>query len=322
MTDVPLPVVQALLAWSAARGCRVAWGPTSVLESARADLEMRRANGELDGGFARDSLAFHFPDASADAGPWRVLMVAMPRPAHVVTFLIGGRRFEAVLPPTYERYRPVFEDVRRQLIADVLPASRVEIVDIPLKAVASRLGLVRYGQNNLTYAPSIGSYLQLIGFVTDAELRLDPDWQEQPPRMLDECGDCAVCEAVCPTDAISSDRMLLRAERCLTLGNEARGSWPPWIKPSAHHCLVGCLRCQQSCPANPELRFEDTGVVFDKHETSSLLDGAEPPPSVAESLRQKLGQLGQPGLEGVLGRNLRALVAATGTACERRAFPF
>jgi epoxyqueuosine reductase len=294
----------------------------SVLESARADIETRRTDGELDGGFARDNLAFRFPDASADAGPWRVLMVAMPRPAHVVTFLIGGRRFEAVLPPTYERYRPVSEDVRRRLIADVLPTSRVEIVDIPLKAVASRLGLVRYGQNNLTYAPSIGSYLQLIGFVTDAELPLDRDWREQPPRMLDDCGDCAVCEAVCPTDAISSDRMLLRAERCLTLANEARGGWPPWVEPSAHHCLVGCLRCQQSCPANPELRFEDTSVVFDEHETSSLLAGAEPPPPVADSIRPKLDQLGQPGLEGVLGRNLRALVDATRTAREPRAFAF
>jgi epoxyqueuosine reductase len=132
--------------------------------------------------------------------------------------------------------------------------------------------------------------------------------------MLDECGDCAVCEAVCPTDAVSSDRMLLHAERCLTLANETRGGWPPRVEASAHHCLVGCLRCQRSCPANPELRFADTGVVFDEHETGNLLAGAEPPPSIAASIRQKLDQLGQPGLEGVLGRNLRALVDATGQA--------
>lgn len=308
MTEPGLSIAETLLAWSAARGYRVAWGPVRVLESAGADIESRRAAGELDEAFARDTLAFRFPAPSAGADRGRVLVVAMPRPAHLVAFTIGGRRFEAVLPPTYERYRPVFEDVRRQLADEALSASTVELLDVPLKAVATRLGLVRYGKNNITYASPIGSYLQLLGFLTNAGLPLDPDWQEQPPRMLDECDECGVCEIVCPTEAISPDRVLLRAERCLTFANESAAPWPAWIAPSSHHCLVGCLRCQERCPANPPLRIEDTGVVFDERETSSLLAGDDPPRAVAAGIRQKLEVLGQPALEGVLGRNLRALV--------------
>ena len=175
MADRIIPIAQQLLTWSDSCGYSVAWGPMRVLELVRADLEMQRATGALDGAFARDNLLFDFPQPITDTGQWRVLVVAMPRQAHIVSFMIGGRRFEAVLPPTYQRYRPVFEDVRQQLIADVLPTSRVEVVDIPLKAVASRLGLIRYGKNNITYAASVGSYFQLIGFATDAELPLEPD---------------------------------------------------------------------------------------------------------------------------------------------------
>jgi len=310
MTEPPSSVAEKLRDWSESRGYQVAWGPLRILESARADLERRRETAELDSGFARENLSFDFPQPHSGSAAWCVLMLAMRRPAHIVSFIIGGRRFEAVFPPTYERYRPVFEDTRQLLAAEVFPTSRVQLVDVPLKAVASRLGLVRYGKNNITYAPSIGSYLQLVGFVTDANLPIDPDWHEQPPSMLDECDDCAVCEAVCPTEAIGSERVLLHAERCLTLANENAGAWPPWVAPAAHHSLVGCLRCQQSCPANPELRFQDTGVVFDESETSSLLAGDEVAGPVFDRIRAKLDQLGQPGLKGVLGRNLRALVGA------------
>ena len=57
----------------------------------------------------------------------------------------------------------------------------------PLKPLAVRLGLVRYGRNNVTYAPGMGSYIQLLGYLTDASLPLPDGWRPQEPTLLPEC---------------------------------------------------------------------------------------------------------------------------------------
>lgn len=301
-------MTQKLLRWAESRGYRVAWGPVSVLDAVRTDLERRRKTGEINEAFARENLTFDFEQERSAAGGWRVLVIAMPRPAHLVAFFVSGRRIDTVLPPTYQRYRPTFEDVRRDLAGDVLAGARVETINVPLKPLASRLGLVRYGRNNVTYAPSIGSYLQLFGYLTDADLPIEPGWKPRDPSLLDECAECGVCEALCPTGAIGPDRILLRAERCLTLANETAGAWPSWVSASVHNCLIGCLQCQRLCPANPELPTTDSDVVFSEEETSVLLDGGERVGPAWERIRVKLELLGQPYQEEVLGRNLHALL--------------
>jgi epoxyqueuosine reductase len=299
-----------LLAWARSRGYLVAWGPLAALEPVRADLDDRRAAGEIEPAFARENLAFNFLVPGSANGHWRILVVAMPRAAHLVTFILGGRPVEAILPPTYVRYRPIFEDVRRDLATHALPGSTIELIEAPLKALASRLGLIRYGRNNLAYAPHFGSYMQLLGYATDANLAVDAAWRPKEPSLLEECGSCGVCEAVCPTGAIGSERVLLHAERCLTLANETAGAWPSWVPPSAHHCLIGCLRCQRLCPANPDLPEKDAGMTFSEEETGALLAGGERLGPVWDRIRDKLETLGQPYQEAVIGRNLRALLEA------------
>ena len=186
----------------------------------------------------------------------------------------------------------------------------METLRAPLKQVASRLGLVSYGRNNVTYAPGPGSYFQLLGYLTDAGLPLPNGWQPSEPALLPTCQTCRACLDDCPTGAIEEDRVLLNAERCLTFTNENPGPWPPWIGPKAHHCLLGCLRCQRCCPENPELFVERTGVVFTREETRELLAGSgDHLGPVWDGLRGKLALLGQPGAETVLERNLGALVA-------------
>jgi len=192
----------------------------------QADLDRLCGTGAIDAAFAQRNLQFDFARTTAANDGRRVLVIAMPRPAHLVTFIVDGRPVEVVLPPTYERYQPTFEDVRQDLATHVLPASAVETARAPLKLLAARLGLVRYGRNNLTYARSIGSYLQLVGYVTDADLPVDPAWQPCEPCLLDECERCSVCEALCPTATIVSNRVLLHTEQCLTLTSETNGAWP------------------------------------------------------------------------------------------------
>jgi len=304
-------MVETLKRWAAERGYQVGWGLPSAIAAARDDVQSRRRSGELNARFYQDNLAGFDSFEAPWTGAATVVVVVMPRPAHAVAFTVEGRRVEALVPPTYVRYQPLFEDVRLDLRQHGLPGARVERLGVPLKSLAARLGLVRYGRNNVGYAPGFGSYIQLFGYLTDAVLPLPADWRPAESELLPECEHCSVCRAACPTGAIGGDRVLLHGERCLTAINENAGEWPVWIPPSAHNCIIGCLLCQRPCPANPELPVASTGVVFTAEETEALLgdDGAHHCPAW-EGISSKLDQTGQRDQEPVIGRNLRALLEA------------
>lgn len=299
-------MIETLERWAEERGFRVAWGPTAVLAEARAAIAACHARGELDEGFWGEELASLTAPTPVRVGG-TVVVLAVPTPAYAVAFDSPQGRIEATVPPTYLRYRARFEQVRQDLAVHGLPGARVEHLDGPLKSVAARLGLVRYGRNNVTYAEGLGSYVQLCGFWTDAEL----PWRAlQAPRLLDECETCRVCEALCPTGAIDGQRVLLHAERCLTRANEGAGDWPQWAGDGAHGCLIGCLACQRACPANPELPVEDSGLVFSEDETAALLTARPGSTLPGEAgVGRKLAWLGLSAQPEVLGRNLRALLA-------------
>ena len=188
-----------------------------------------------------------------------------------------------------------------------------------MKNVASRVGLVTYGRNNITYSGRLGSYHRLVAVATDADfgevaqadaVALAPE----PERVLSpECEGCAVCLAVCPTGAISEDRFVVHADRCLTFHNEKTDPWEPWLKPTFHNCLVGCMVCQEACPRNAgALTVRDSPVEFTEEETECLLAGAagvmpagDP---VWDQVAAKIREIGLAGYESVLGRNLAALL--------------
>jgi epoxyqueuosine reductase len=301
---------QRLLAWAHERGYRVAWGPIEAAALAVRDVAGRHAAGEIDREFFDSNLAgFSLFEAGRCCGD-RVLVVVMPRPAHSVSFDIDGRPHHVVIPPTYVRYRPLFDELARDIKVHALPpGSRVERVNAPLKSLAARLGLVRYGRNNLTYDPQFGTSIQLFGYVTDAPLPVSDGWRPSEPELLPECESCTACRDACPTGAIGSDRVLLLGERCLTWWNERDVPWPAWLPLSAHHCLVGCLACQDACPANVPLAVADTGVTFSPEETRAILeDDADPAGRIRASIRVKLDRIGL-SEERVIGRSLRALLA-------------
>lgn len=301
-------MIEKLQEWAKQRGYKVAWGSKSIVESARGEIMARRSGSEIDKDFFDGELASILA-AGNDDSKQTVVVVAKPRPAHSVSFEIEGKNFDALLPPTYFRYRASFEDVRMDLAENGLPGAHVEHLAGPLKAVAGRLGLVRYGRNNVSYAEGFGSYMQLCGYWTDATL---PEIQTDggiKPSLLPQCENCGICLSLCPTDAIREDRVLLRAERCLVFVNENPGNWPEWVSPQAHNCLLGCLECQRACPANPELPIEYTGLVFSAAETRFLVSGKSTiDNSVEAGIHFKLAWLGQPSVETIFGRNLKALI--------------
>jgi epoxyqueuosine reductase len=206
-------------------------------------------------------------------------------------------------------FRRTTTRVRDDLAANVFVDDRVDPLVAPLKAIAARLGLVCYGRNNVTYADGIGSYLQLFGYLTGAAVPPDQIADVAEPRLLEQCADCDRCITTCPTGAIGDDRVLVRAHRCLTYANELPGEWPGWVPPHAHHCLMGCLACQRSCPANPPLQVIDTEVCFTPEETQGLLSGPDDAPGpVRQAILGKLEQLDLSSMAPLLGRNLQALI--------------
>jgi epoxyqueuosine reductase len=305
-------MLDKLKRWARDRGYLVAWGPVGLVTAVQEEVARLGASGVLEEEFYASELgSLTETEESRTRGLATVLMVIKPRPAHTVSFDLDGRRIEAILPPTYVRYRPLFEEVAADLRAGALRGTRVERLMAPLKPLAVRLGLVRYGRNNVTYAPGMGSYIQLLGYLTDASLPLPDGWGPHEPALLPECEGCLACRAACPTAAIGTDRVLLHADRCLTYINETPGPWPAFVPTRAHHCLIGCLLCQRACPANSKLPLESTGVVFSREETRALLsDTGDHLAPVWDGVRGKLARLGQPYSEPVVGRNLGALVEA------------
>jgi epoxyqueuosine reductase len=301
-------MIEKLREWSADRGYRVAWGPGSLVESVQEEISGRKDGSEIDPRFFELELE-SVVGRTKDPPEWSVVVVAMPRPAHSVCFDVDGKDCNVLLPPTYFRYRATFEDLRMDLAENALPGVQLEYLAAPLKAVAARLGLVRYGRNNISYMAGAGSYLQLCGYRVGLPFPELESPETEPGSLLPQCENCGICAGMCPTDAITQDRVLIRAERCLTFLNENSGDWPDWLSPQAHTCLLGCLECQRPCPANPELPVEHTGLRFTADETRVLLSGKPTADNRAETgIRMKLAWLGQPYVESVLGRNLRALL--------------
>ncbi len=306
--------------WAAERGYRVAWGKPSIVEEARLEIEKRRAAGELDEGVYRAALDELKCPAQAEASRFKWLLVfAVPSPAYRLTFNMNAGTLQTLIPPTYRFYRPTFERVVEDLRATLIGKEDCVVpLWAPMKTIASRLGLVTYGRNNVTYADGFGSYHQLVGCLTDADLDLQPE-EKRPPSLAPECRSCRACLKACPTGAISKERILLHAERCLTAVNEVPGAWPEWVRPSAHNCLVGCLACQRVCPKNAGLlREEPIEEAFSRQDTERIL--SEEPSDDDPAWRQikaKIARIGLPRYDVVLGRNLRALLDVDASSDQR-----
>ncbi len=160
-------MIERLQRWATGQGYRVGWGPLEVITAALADVEARHISRVLDA-YTSESFSSEGAESLRARGLVSVVVVVKPRPAHSVLFELAGERHETLLPPTYFRYQNIFEEVRKDLSERGLPGAQVETLRAPLKQVASRLGLVSYGRNNVTYAPGLGSYFQLLGYLTDA----------------------------------------------------------------------------------------------------------------------------------------------------------
>lgn len=245
------------------------------LRDLQEEIEGRHRQGLFCEEFYQERLAwfkFSPPDSLLEAKS--LIVVAVPDPQTQVTFTWEGRRVTLIVPPTYLHWQKVNKKAEDLLAETLNPQGyRVVPAGLPVKLLAVHSGLGAYGKNNVTYVPGMGSFHRLAAFYSDFPCQED-SWQEA--KMMDACQKCRACLHRCPTDAITSDRFLLHAERCITFHNEKPKDipFPEWINPSWHNCLVGCLRCQRVCPENRDfLEWVVGGEEFSQEETALLLEG-------------------------------------------------
>jgi len=262
---------------------------------------------------ARLGLYWHFQPQSS-IGPVRsVIITAVPQPKTSLKFEVQGNKYYAIVPPTY-----VYDTdkVAVKIMSPILAAHGYTLHDalLPSKLIAARCGLASYGRNNITYIDGWGSYFRLRAYFSDIPCPQD-SWQE--PAALDRCSKCTACIKKCPTSAISADRFLVDAGKCLTFFNEGEELFPQWIDPAWHNCLVGCMVCQDVCPVNKDhVAWVMPGGDFSEEETAMILGGV-PRERIPADIGQKLETVGMLEYYELLQRNLGVLISKAQKTMEK-----
>ena len=162
--------------------------------------------------------------------------------------------------------------------------------DVPLKHVASRIGLGAYGKNGLLLTRAYGSYVGLRSVLTTAEIEPDPPAAAETP-----CASCDRCLKACPTGALYAPYKV-DPQRCI---NPMTRRDRPIPTPDRRHMgnwLCGCDVCQEVCPANRGLALRPVHprAGFDPahHDSHAFLGGVDPTPRLAELIADR----GRPAL--------------------------
>jgi epoxyqueuosine reductase len=297
---------QTLLDHLSAQGFHGRILPIHRLDDLREGIEGPHRQGLLDEAFYQERLTvFQFGPPADLAGARSIIIVANPQPQVRLVFVWEAQKLSLILPPTYV-YRQPDKAVHDTLLEALGPAGlTVARAVLPVKLLAVRSGLGRYGRNNVCYVPGFGSFHRLVAFYSDLPCGEDP-WRDL--EMMDSCHNCTACLRRCPTGAIAEDRFLLHAERCLTLHNERAGEFSAWVDSSWHNSLVGCLHCQRVCPENKaQLGWIEPGPEFSQQETALLLDST-PAGQLPAATAEKLDRFDLLECLDVLPRNLSALL--------------
>ena len=299
-------IVNALTSEFGKLNCRFRIVSIIHLVELREEIARLRKEGKISEQFYVENLSgfrFEKPDVLPNAKA--IIVIATPQRMTLVDFMSQEKHHWVVIPPTY-----IYAEVRNActtILSRIFDGTGNKITRaiLPLKLLAVRSGLGKYGRNNICYVEGMGSFHRLEAFYTDYPFRAD-SWQKK--EMMDSCTNCSLCLNACPTQAITAERFLIDAERCISNFNENEGDFPEWIDPQSHNALVGCMRCQIACPVNREfLRMKEREETFSEEETDIILNET-PKDSLPNELSAKLKRLNMDEYYSVLPRNLAILM--------------
>jgi len=270
------------------------------------ELNDKHSQGLFDKTFYGERLVhFVFKIPKDLASAHSIIITSAPQPQKTVAFNEDGKMYHLVIPPTYS-----FDtDTKvKSILSRILDQEGYNLyrAALPVKLVAARSGLVKYGRNNITYTETAGSFHRLKAFFSDLPAVAD-NWLE--PQLMESCHQCTACIKKCPTGAIAPDRFIIRAEKCLTFHNERNADFPDWVEPGWHNCLIGCMECQLCCPANRELfNWYEQTEQFTAEETELILRGI-PRNQLPRFVIEKLERIYLLEDMELIPRNLRVLLS-------------
>ncbi len=246
--------------------------------------------------------AFKIPASIPNAKT--IVIATVPSFPAKAVFRFDGREFTVVIPPTYlhDSDYKAFDALNNVLSSYGYLVTRAKL---PEKLLTVRSGLGTYGRNNIVYTEGMGSFHRPVVFFTDAPVSED-SWCV--PHMHEQCKNCTGCINTCPTSAITGERFLIDAEKCITFHNERNRPFPDWIKSEWHNSLIGCMICQDNCPINK--KFRDSGNVeaeFSQEETEAILHNSSTD-RLDEETCAKLEKIAMIRENRHLARNLSALI--------------
>lgn len=247
-------------------------------------------------------------------GAKSIIAIAVFTPLVVIPFHYDGSIHEILLAHYYDNGISE-EQLKNTILNKIIKNNgfRVENagMHVLLKRLAVRTGLGKYGRNNLCYVEGMGSFIQLFAFFTDYSFH-DDNWGEV--QLMDTCNNCRICLNRCPTGSISEHNFVIDVGKCLPLYNEVPGTFPDWLKKDSHSTLMGCLRCQITCPANRDTaKKTQTMDAITEQETKQIIDGVGSD-ELYNSLSKKLRLFTMKEASyffPVISRNLRALLIKT-----------
>jgi epoxyqueuosine reductase len=276
------------------RGMRGAFAPISRIGDLKRDMESLK-DGEFRSGFidwwltAADKL---IPE-DLDFTPRSLITVIAFSPKMALKFTYKGKAVECILPPTYAEIVST-ESKESEYINELLSPFGYKAAHtrhIPQKMLAVHNGLGKYGRNNIFYDHDFGSYAKIYTYISDMPCE-EADCAWHPIARMDSCKTCKKCVEACPTKAIDASRLVINADICVTAMNERDGAFPEWLDKSAHNSLVGCMKCQDCCPANDKNAGKTVrGAEFTEKETMALLGHKQGDP-VPDELSAKLESTG------------------------------
>ncbi|MFX0024685.1 MAG: 4Fe-4S double cluster binding domain-containing protein [Candidatus Hermodarchaeota archaeon] len=259
-----------------------------------------------------DSKKFEIPETLPNAKSI-VIIAIFSKPA-LVNFHLDGKKHEVIIPPNYYDDGTTFEDFEKLILTEIIkePGYKTEFTNkLHVKLLAVRSGLGKYGRNNICYVDGWGSMINLFAYFTDYKFEED-NWNEI--KMMDQCQKCSICENKCITGAIpnlSDENFVINAGNCISVYNEIEGIIPDWIPSYVHNALMGCMRCQEECPANMKvINIKEHLEDISEEETKMILNGSFNE-NLANSISKKLKMFSPTNANDyipVIKRNLELLI--------------
>lgn len=235
-----------------------------------------------------------------------LIIIATPSSQVNVKFTVNKSFYWFKIPPIYSDRINVTGNIKN-ITSQIFNRNGYKTIPVilPKKLLAAHSGIAKFGKNNLCYVPGMGSYHRLTVFASDLQYKYD-SWQDL--KVLDKCNSCNACYNNCPTSAISNERFIIKAERCLTYFNEQQYPFPGWIDARSHNSIIGCMKCQDICPENKKyLSDKENKEEFSKTETRLILEGVSFK-ELPEKLQLKLKNLCLKNYYIQLSRNLEVLI--------------